>query len=38
MKEICHQKSTEFFTLGCGGKIAKFHHLNLLGAALRKIA
>ena len=23
--------------LGGGGKIAKFHHLNLLGAALRKI-
>ena len=24
MKEICHQKSTEFFTLGGGGKNAKF--------------
>ena len=37
MKEICHQKSTEFFffTLGGGGKNAKFHHLNLLGATLR---
>ena len=34
--KICHQKYTEFFTLGGGGKNAKFHHLNLLGAALRK--
>ena len=35
-KKICHQKSTEFFTLGGGGTNAKFHHPNLLGAALSK--
>ena len=35
--KICHQKSTEFFTLGGGGKNVEFHHLDLLGAALRKL-
>ena len=37
-EKICHQKSTGFFTLGGGGKNAKFHHLDLLGAALRNIS
>ena len=36
LKKISNQKSTELFTLGGGGKNAKFHHLNLLGAALHK--
>ena len=36
-RKFATKKSTEFFTLGGGGKNAKFHHLNLLGAALRNL-
>ena len=35
-RKFATKNPPEFFTLGGGGKNAKFHHLNLLGAALRE--
>ena len=35
-KNICHQKSTGFFTRVRGCKNPKFHHLDLLGPSSLK--